>query len=113
MGYVHWTELVDESELNRTDRLALAWCRLNHGAWDPILGPKPEGFDNLPDYAKPNFFTRKRKACKHVHCIRAMRAIESIIGRAAVSRFHWIHGLGETEDAWLQWYVRKGFEFLK
>ena len=107
MGRVHWTDLVDESKLDRTDRLALAACRLNHNQWDPILGPKPEGFDDLPDYAKLNLFTGKRKPCKLEHAIRARKAILSIIGEAAVSRFYWLHGLGKTEDAWLAWYIRK------
>ena len=113
MRYNHWTDRVDESTLDRTDRLALAACRLNSGRWDPILGPKPEGFDNLPDYARPTLFTGKRKPCKHEHCIRAMNAIYSNIGRAAVSRFHWLHGIGKTEDEWLRWYVCEGFEGLK
>ena len=113
MKYVHWTELVDESKLNRTDRLALAACRINSGEWDSFIGPKPDGYDDLPEYCKPNFFTGKRKPCKFAHRIRAIRAIEDIIGKAAVSRFYWIHGLGRTEDAWLQWWVRNGFDELK
>lgn len=105
MAYKHWTDFVDESKLSREDRLALAVCRLNNGDWDSFIGPKPEGYDDLPDYQKPNFFTGKRKPCKFEHRIRAAKAIESIIGEAAVSRFYWLHGLGKTEDEWLQWYT--------
>ena len=32
--------------LNKIDRLGLAYCRLNCWEWDNIIGPKPEGFDN-------------------------------------------------------------------
>lgn len=103
--YIHWTDTVDESKLDRTDRLALAASRLDGYLWDPILGPKPEGFDDLPDYAEPNRFTRKRKPCKRDFTRPARRGIEDIIGEAAISRFWWIHGLGETEEAWFQWYT--------
>ena len=108
MAYIHWTDMVDESQLDRTDRLALAACRLNRYQWDPILGPKPEGFDNLPDYTKTSFFTGKRKPCKFEHVIRARKSVLSIIGEAAESRFYWLHGLGQTEEAWLEWYIRNG-----
>lgn len=111
MRYVHWTDAVDESKLGRTDRLALAVCRLEANKWDPILGPKPEGYDDLPGYEKLNCFTQKRKPCKFEYAIRARKAIESMIGHAAISRFYWIYGLGETEKAWFEWYVTTDHEY--
>lgn len=111
MEYVHWTDRVDETKLDHTDRLALAACRLNSSQWDPILGPKPDGFDDLPKYEKPNRFTGKRKPCKYEYCIRAIEAIRSIVGKAAISRFYWINGLKKTEDEWLHWYVSEDGPF--
>ena len=111
MTYTHWTNKVDASKLNRTDRLALAVCRLDHGEWDYILGAKPEGYDNLPDYERINRFTGKRKPCQFEHRMRARMAVCSIIGESAVSRFFWIYGLGKTEDEWLRWYVSEDGPF--
>jgi len=41
---------IDESSLNRTDRLGVACCRLNSWKWDGYIGSKPENFDNLPNF---------------------------------------------------------------
>lgn len=111
MEFVHWTDMVDESKLSRTDRLALAVCRLDHGEWDYILGAKPEGYDNLPDYERINRFTGKRKPCQFEHRMRASAAIRSIIGDAVVSRFYWIYGLGRSEEEWFLWYISKDGPF--
>ena len=105
MSGVHWTELVDESRLTQNERLALAYGRLSGYLWDPILGPKPEGFDDLPRYTEPRRFTRKRTPCKSDFVRPAMKAIESIIGEAATSRFWWVYGLGRTEEEWFRWYI--------
>ena len=48
---------VDENVLDRVDRLGLAYCRLNDWKWDEFIGPKPDGFDKLPDY-DPNDLKR-------------------------------------------------------
>lgn len=94
----------NENELDRVERLALAYCRLNSYEWDEIVGPKPEGFDDLPEYTAPNLLTGKRKLCKSDYVRPAMIAIESIIGAANISRVWWKYGLGRTEKEWLWWY---------
>lgn len=99
---------VDESKLSKKDRLGLAWCRLNCYAWDEILGPKPSGFEAMPDFSTKQLF-RKKRQCKHDYVLPAMRAIESIIGRANISRCWWLFQLGRTEEEWFQWYVTERF----
>lgn len=111
MSPSHWTDMVDESKLNRTERLALAVHRLENGQWDSFLGTKPEGYDDLPDYEPLSYFPRKRKPCKFEYAIRARKAIESMIGHAAISRFYWIYGLAKTEKEWLEWYVTNYHEY--
>ena len=73
---------IDEGHLNRTERLGLAYCRLNSFEWDPILGEKPDGFDNLPNYTEKRrlpLFKRKPSKCDFV--APAIMAIKSIIER--------------------------------
>lgn len=96
---------VDESKLNRTDRLGLAWCRLNCGVWDEILGPMPDGFEDLPLVTLERRIFQKKQPCKFDFIAPAKRAIVSIVGEANVSRCWWLFVLGKTEDEWLQWYV--------
>lgn len=111
--------IVDEATLNRTDRLGLAYCRLNLYEWDNILGPKPSGFDDLPDYLPTRRRRKLRRVCsgaypmsKEDYVKPAMTAIRSIIGDANCSRCFWIFRLGKTEEEWLHWYLTKRFSDL-
>lgn len=87
------------------DRLGLAYWRLNRYEWDDILGPKPEGFDELPNLWKKRWPWQKKKPCKHDYISRPMRAIETIIGEANISRCWWAYELGKDFDEWLKWYL--------
>ena len=78
---------IDENALSFTDRLGLAWCRLNCGEWDDFLGGKP-----------PQCINRK-----------VMLAIEDIIGTANVSRCWFLFALGKPEKDWLRWYTVSRF----
>ena len=100
---------VDESKLSKTERLALASCRLNRWEWDEYIGPKPEGFDEMPCYdPKPNG-KREIFPTKADYIAPAVTAIEKIIGEAEVSKFYWIHELGRDEEAWMKWYITERF----
>lgn len=102
---------VDESILNRTDRLGLAYCRLNNGEWDEILGPKPAGFDDLPRFPqKPKWPWQKKGPSKADFTWPAMRAIELIIGEANRDRCLWLFMLRKTEKEWFRWYVTERFK---
>lgn len=103
---------IDESKLDRIDRLGLAYCRLNGYQWDDYIGPKPEGFDQMPiDRPKPKLLRKHRCVpCKADFVSPAMHAIESIIGEANISRCWWVYWLGRTEEEWFQWYVHKAFK---
>lgn len=82
---------IDEAALNEEERLGLAWCRLNYGGWDPLLGPEPMPEDRL------------------TYSLRGMTAIESIIGAAQANWYAWrFLGLGNRKE-WLQWWLTKDF----
>lgn len=103
---------LDEKNLSMVDRLGLAYCRLNSFEWDPILGPKPEGFDNMPKYPqkKRSFLMRTKNGPKSkLEMVNpAKQAIEAIIGEANISRCLWKFDLCRTEEDWLRWYITKG-----
>jgi len=103
---------IDADSLNRTDRLGLAYFRLNCALWDEILGPKPEGFDDLPklseDVKKP-FRLRQHMRSKHDYTKPAAESIERIVGEANISHFWWTVVLGKTEEEWLRWYTVEQF----
>ena len=76
---------IDESELDWNERLCLAWCRLNCGRWDEeVLGEKPDD-----DEAN----------------IHAMDAIESIVGKAYISRCWDVFSGRKTDAEWFRWYT--------
>lgn len=95
---------LDEEDLSFEDRLALAHLRLRYDEWDPIIGPKPAGFDELPAYCSRNFWGR-RKPCKYQFTRPARLAIQSIIGSAYISRFEATRIFGKTDEEWLADYV--------
>ena len=112
---------VDETKLNKVDRMGLAYCRLNSWKWDEYIGPKPAGFDQLPDYDKHSlkrinhpvlmkilakFNPKKygRVESKSDYLTPAMRSIEAEIGAANTSRCHWVYGMKRTEEEWRKWY---------
>lgn len=100
---------LNESKLPFADRLGLAHCRLSNFIWDPLFGPKPDGFDELPDLSPASGvgFGGQKKSCKSKYDIvwPLCKTIASIIGEANVSRCHWIFLLDRTEEEWLRWYV--------
>lgn len=97
---------IDESKLNEVDRLGLAYCRLNCSEWDDILGPKPDGFDEIPKYPAPWWkFWKRNQISQHDIIIQRMRNIKSMIGKANASRCWWIFALGRTEEEWKVWYI--------
>ena len=103
-----WETEVDEAALNQTDRLGLAFCRLNSWRWDELIGPKPEGFDELPNYdPKQGWLFHKKIRTKSDYIDPAIAGIESMIGSANTSRCWWKFVLGETEEAWFRWYTGK------
>lgn len=117
---------VDESTLSKVDRLGLAYCRFNRWGWDEIAGPKPEGFDGLPDHDRYSaerishpfimFILSKllpakyaKRPTKHDFISPIMRGIESEIGEANTSRCWWIYVMKRTEEDWRSWYYNQCF----
>lgn len=98
---------VDDSMLSAVDRLGVAACRLNCWEWDEIIGPKPEGYDQLPRYIPERPFRIRKGLSKHDYTKPAIKAIESIIGKANISRCWWKYVLGRDETEWLKWYVNE------
>lgn len=86
---------IDESELSPVERLGLAWCRLNGFEWDELVGPKPEGFDELPDIPK---------AIPSKYCFvrRHMESIEQTLGHEYLNLCWWRFELGKSEEEWLR-----------
>ena len=72
-----------------TEDLARAFLTLNDGEWPETLGEKPEDFEE-----------KSRQ-----YCWSAMAAIESIIGRAEISRYKCCAILGMAEGEWFRWYL--------
>lgn len=97
---------IDETKLNTIDRLGLAYCRLNNYKWDDIVGPKPEGFDEMPKFQDRRWWQKKVQT-KSDFVRPAMEGIERIIGEANTSRCWWKFVIGESEEAWFRWYVSK------
>ena len=95
----------DISSLNDVDRLGVAACRLNCWEWDDILGPKPEGFDSLPEYTPKRHFWERKKVSKHDFVYPARNAIKNIIGEANISRCWWKYILGKSDEEWFRWYI--------
>lgn len=96
-----------EMEREAIDRMGQAHCRLNGYEWDDVAGPKPEGFDDLPDFSLDG-----EHPTKHDYIQPAMKRIEEIIGKAEISRCLWKYELGATEDEWFRWYVCKRLDEL-
>lgn len=96
---------VDVSTLNNVDRLGVAACRLNRWEWDDILGPKPEGFDSLPNFIQKRHFWERKKPSKQDFVTPAYNAIKSIIGEANISRCWWKYFLGRSDEEWFNWYI--------
>lgn len=115
-GHVLYDPLydVDESSLSDIDRLGLACCRLNQWEWDEYIGPKPDGFDQLPRWERHPFLMKilatispKKYApirSKSDYITPVIKAIESDIGADTISRCHWVYGLKRTEEEWRKWY---------
>lgn len=97
----------DEQRLSQTERLALAWYRLSGYEWDPYIGPKPEGFDGLPDYLPPRYFSSRRPLCKSYYVRPVMTAIEETIGDLPLTKIAYDQSMqfhGHSSEDFIQWY---------
>ena len=102
---------INEAELNEVDRLGLAYCRLCAWGWDEIVGPKPEGFDDLPDFDRRKFRRfRKPIRTKHDYIWPKLKGIEFLIGKDNTSRCWWIFELGRTEEQWREWCLTAKYD---
>lgn len=100
---MHLYDNINEASLSSVDRLGLAWCRLNSGEWDNIIGDKPSMFDSLPD--SPRGWRRIfHRPTKSTYLLPAMAAINATIGEENISRCWWVFALGRTEAQWRDWY---------
>ena len=105
--------VVNESKLNTIDRLGLAYCRLCGWQWDELLGPKPLGFDALPNFDRRKLrIFRKPMRTKYEIIAPKIRAIETLIGTANTSLCWWIFKLRRTEEEWIAWYLSGEYERL-
>ena len=104
---------VDESKLSRMDRLGLAYCRLLNYEWDDIAGPKPVGFDALPNFHVKRRHARKFGKSKSDYIKGPIMAMEHILGEANCSRYWWRFVLGKTEDEWFHWYLGSFQRFIE
>lgn len=95
---------VDESSLNRTERLGLAYCRLNTWQWDDLFVEKPEGFDDLPNHVFHKSVFKKQIITKGYYIDPIMEEITRTLGEANVSWFWWKFALRETKENWEKWY---------
>lgn len=90
---------VDEAALGPLDRLGLACCRMNCWQWDELFGPKPEGFDELPNSSESS-------RSKYQYIRPVMEEISSVFPEILQSRAWWIFDLGKTEEEWRNWYFQ-------
>lgn len=95
---------IDEEKLGQTERLALAWHRLNCYHWDAYVGPKPEGFDSLPDYLPPRRLTGRRPLCKSYYVRPVMAMIEETIGEFPLLEFSYAQQHGGSHEDYIRWY---------
>lgn len=65
------------SELSFEYRIGLAYNRLTNWEWDELLGPKPDGFDEMPRISKRRLF-RRRAPSKFDYISAAMEVLREV-----------------------------------
>lgn len=87
----------EKPDMSETDRLGLAYCRLNSWLWDDIAGECPKDFYSLPRYRN---LGKSRKA----YIEKPISEIRAKLGKENCSKYWWLYSLGKTEEAWREWY---------
>ena len=95
----------EKMALTDVDRLGLAYCRLNCGLWDNILGPKPDSVVLCGSDEPTAKVIYGIAASEDIKVTEMMAAIQSIIGEANTSRCWWIFILEKSENEWFRWYT--------
>ncbi|MCI9195076.1 MAG: hypothetical protein HFF14_05840 [Angelakisella sp.] len=107
--------------LSKVDRLGLAFCRFCIYEWDSFIGPKPEGFDDLPEcdeYSSkrihhpikmtllskifPQKYAKRKNKQDLIEPV--MKAFRMEIGDANMNRCWWKYVLHKSEEEWRRWY---------
>lgn len=78
---------IDEEALSHTERLALAWYRLSRWEWDEYIGPKPDGFDDLPNCFPMRLLSAREPISKFYYVHPVTTVIEETIGKYALWKF--------------------------
>lgn len=95
---------IEKSDLTWKERLGLAYIRLRHWQWDDIMGPKPEGFDSLPNFVKG---ARRKERCKYDYTAPALAVIRALVCNDELSLFWWRYVLGRSDEEWLRWRIQE------
>lgn len=61
MGRLKTVPPLSEMTQEEIDRWGLAYCRANCWEWDELFGEKPDGFDDMPTFARGFWQRRKYK----------------------------------------------------
>ena len=96
---------IDEGTLGWKDRLGLCYVRLLCWQWDDLLGPKPEGFDLLPNFSPKGKRFGNKIRCKDTYIRPTIDAIETVLDYADLCRYWWKFHLGRSEEEWLRWFI--------
>lgn len=77
------------------------YSNLNEYRWDYRLGPKPSGFDELPNYDRFLYQT------KHTIITPYLKLLGSILTEKEILRHHHTKNLGRTEVEFKWWWFKR------
>lgn len=87
-----------EQELERLDRLGLAYCRFYSGQWDNYIAPPPPGYQHM-----------RKEEQLHLSWV-VSRNLSEYLGSAETSRAWWKFVRGASDEEWLVWYMTTDHE---
>ncbi len=91
---------MDESQLDDEARWALAYWRLECYQWDDLVGPKPEGFDQM-EWMPKNFLQRTlfKKRFRNYYTLPKQILIGEVISREKLKGYSkWFAQLKAEQD---------------
>lgn len=91
------------------DELQEIYNDICHWRWSPLLGEKPDWWDDSPDYLtgrfkniRERYIPTKDRATQHI-----FEQIQMHVGQYKLLEYHWTHNLGRTKEEYREWALAK------
>lgn len=103
---------IEQRLLNLSEvELCQVYHSVNAWEWNDLLGPKPEGFDDLPLFNYKWYHEVFRRKAKETYTHPIYCAVSKLVPVKELMRYHHTHNLRSTNEEFERWWSNRRTQF--